>query len=1041
MEKNYDHNQHEDALYFSWENSGKMQADPTSPKKPFTIPLPPPNVTGQLHLGHAAMLAIEDILIRYKKMTDHEVCWLPGTDHAAIATENVVLKHLGKKSREEFTREEFWEACKDFAGEKHDRIVSQMKKMGAWLDWSRESYTLDEPRSLAVTKIFKDLYDDGLIERGYRMINWSVGAQSVLSDDEVEHKEVEGKFYHYKYFLEKDGKKSEDFVEIATTRPETLFGDTALAIHPDDPRAGDLVGKQAFVPFSDRTIPILADTHADPEFGTGMLKVTPAHDPNDFEIGKRHNLPHVQVIGFDGKMMKSEFVPEEYQGLTREQCRKAITNTEKNPGISTYLLKHKPHTHNIGFCYRSDTVVEPMLSPQWFILVDKAFIDKHTGKKTTLKKLTQEAVRNDHTKIIPERFNKTYFQWIDNLRDWCISRQIWWGHRIPVWYDENENIHLPEEKKVIFVRHGQSEANAQGIAGMDSDLTEKGRQQAKETAQKISGKNITKILCSDLKRAKETAEIIAKQIGGEVEVWSELREADYGDFEGKPNDQNEKLNLENAVNEKTGESLQDLKDRAQIVWEKLKEIQTSGNILVVGHNTFTCMMFAQNEGKKSDQFLEARKSWNMSNAEARELMIFAEPKIPGKNLRQDEDTLDTWFSSALWPISPLGWPNTENPDFQKFYPSDILETGHDILFFWVARMLMFGRYATGKYPFHTVYLHGLVCDEHGKKMSKSKGNGIDPLEVIEEVGADAVRLSLVIGSSPGNNIPIGKNKIKGFRNFVNKLWNAGRFVQMQMEGVEKSQEFLPKSLADRWILHRFSETAKKISGFLEKFEISAAGDHIYHFVWDEFCAWYLEAQKVQKNPTFLAHLFQEILKLVHPLCPFVTEQLWKDLYGEETLLLEESYPQSDFSDEKAAKYFNFVQDIITDIRRVRTEQKINPKEKIPGIFVGTLHEEKHALIKELAGLSDLSVVQKNPENLEHAVEINGKGYTMFLELPFDEEAEKARIAKEKENLEKKISMLEGRLSNKKYVENAPEKLVADTKAQLEEAKELLEKLL
>lgn len=1036
MDKAYDHNSTEDKLYAAWEKSGKMTADNTSTKPPFTIPLPPPNVTGQLHLGHAAMLAIEDILIRYKKMTGHEVCWLPGTDHAAIATENVVLKHLGAKSREDFTREEFLDHCRKFSDEKHDRIVTQMKKMGAWLDWSRESYTLDEARSNAVTSMFEMLYKDGLIERGHRMINWSVGAQSVLSDDEVEHKEVDGHFYHYKYYLEVDGKKSADFIEIATTRPETLFGDTALAIHPEDPRAADLVGKMAYVPFSDRTIPVVADEHADPEFGTGMLKVTPAHDPNDFAIGQRHNLPHIQVIGFDGKMMANEYVPEEFQGMPREKCRKRITKSG-DPEVDTYLLHHKPHTHNVGFCYRSDTVVEPMLSPQWFILVEKEFTDRHTGETTTLKKLTQEAVRNKHVKIIPERFEKTYFQWIDNLRDWCISRQIWWGHRIPVWYDENDNIHLPEQKNVIFVRHGQSEANLKKIAGTDSPLTDKGRDQAQKTAENLKGRKITKVLCSELERAKETAEIIAAQFGAEVEVWPDLREADYGTFEGQTVDQNGKLNLENANNAGTGDSYQNLKDRAESVWKKIKAIETAGDVLVVGHNTFTCTLFADYAGTTADQLLAARKKWDMSNAEARELTIYTAPEN-AENLRQDEDTLDTWFSSALWPMSPLGWPDKKSADFSKFYPSDVLETGWDILFFWVARMLMFGRYATGKYPFHTVYLHGLVCDEHGKKMSKSKGNGIDPIEVIEEVGADAVRLSLVVGTSPGNPIPIGKNKIKGYRNFVNKLWNAGRFVQMQMED-GTAEDLTSKNLAERWILSRLTTVSAEIADHLEKFEISAAGDKLYHFVWDEFCAWFLEAQKVTKNPAFLSAIFREILKLVHPICPFITEALWEELYGDDTVI-DQAYPKLDKRDEKAEQYFNLVQTIITDIRRIRTEQKLNPKEKIRGFFVGTLHEEKHALITELAGLSELTVTEKLAEKPEHSVEIVGKDYTILIEIPFDEAAEAERIAKEKASLENKISALEGRLANKKYVENAPEKLVAETKQQLADAKELLAKL-
>ena len=851
MKKAYDHLATEDTIYISWRKSGKMRADENSAKKPFTIVLPPPNVTGELHLGHAAMLAIEDIMIRYKKMKGFEVLWIPGTDHAAIATENKVIEHLGLKSREEMSRESFLEECKKFAAEKRNHIVNQMKKMGAWLDWSREVYTKDEVRSDAANDMFKKLYDDGLIQRGYRMIHWSVGARSVLSDDEVEHKPVEGKFFHYKYFLAEKS-NADDFIEIATTRPETLFGDTALAIHPDDPRAKDLVGKKVFVPFSDRKIPIIADTHADSEFGTGILKVTPSHDPNDFEIGKRHNLPHIQVIGFDGKMMDVPEVPEKFRGKTREECRKMITDPQDKE-VQKYLLKHKPHTHNVGFCYRTDTVVEPMISPQWFLLVDK----KIPTLKQSFKELLQEAVREKQVKIIPNRFEKNYFQWIDNLRDWCISRQIWWGHQIPVWY------------------------NADG------------------TVAKVGSKNLVE---------KETEE-----------------------------------------------------------------------------------------------------------------------------LKQDQDTLDTWFSSALWPMSPLGWPNEKSADFSKFYPTDVLETGWDILFFWVARMMMFGKYGTGEWPFHTIYLHGMVTDEKGQKMSKSKGNGIDPLKMIQEVGADAVRMSLVIGTSPGNNIPIGIEKIKGYRNFVNKLWNAGRFVKMKLEQVPKNSdaklESLAKTMTEKWILSRFSKILAEILKHLDAYEISLAGNKIYHFVWDEFCAWYLETFKQEGSIEFLTKLFAEILKLVQPLCPFVTEALWQEVYKQQ-FLVEEAYPQIHFYEKNAVEKFNSIQNLAGKIRNLRAENGINPKDKITARISDNLDEETKALIGSFGGLIFEGDMDKN------FAEISEKNIAIQISLPIDQKKKE----RQKAELQKKIENLKNRLANKLYVKNAPKELVEETKKELKEAEEKFESI-
>ncbi|PID70874.1 hypothetical protein CSB37_00050 [bacterium DOLZORAL124_38_8] len=1079
MEKAYNHLQHEDKLYKQWEQSGKMRANAQSKKKPFTIPLPPPNVTGQLHLGHAAMLAIEDIFIRFKKMTDHEVLWIPGTDHAAIATENVVLKALGKASREEFSREEFLDHCRQFANEKHDRIVTQMKKMGAWMDWSRECYTFDDTRSFAVNEIFQQLYKDGLIERGYRMINWSTGAQSVISDDELEWDDKKEPFYYI---------RCNEFV-VGTVRPETKCADSPVMVHPtaeyvrlqyqannghtehfivskdcfenqdefkkvfslliDDgtftvveTKTGAEFSGQTFTAQTyagERKFVVMADKQAiDPSKGTGIMTISANHSAEDYDLVKRLGLKEyfIQKLDFDGKMTT---VAGDLEGIEVFKARKMSGKAMLEQGLLTGI--NKEYSHRTPFCYRSGTVIEPMVSPQWFVMVDKEFTDKFTGETTTLKKILQNAVRENHVNIIPSRFEKMYFQWIDNLQDWCISRQIWWGHQIPVWYDEQGNTHLATKQNIYLARHGESEENAQGLiqGQIGSSLTEQGKQDALRLAHEMKQKHITKIISSPTVRAFETAQIVAKELGipeSNIKKYQAFISADYGELVGLPNTPE---NLKKIGT--TGETPAEVFQRVQTGIELL-ESEPDENILVISHRSIISMMETIQQKQPAEQVIENRIK--NSQLEAGSFKTYTRFKAPvGKNLKQDEDTLDTWFSSALWPMSPLGWPNTDGEDFKKFYPADILETGWDIIFFWVARMMMFGRYATGKYPFHTTYLHGLVCDEKGKKMSKSKGNGIDPIEVIDEVGADAVRLSLVIGTTPGNNIPVGKKKIKGYRNFVNKLWNAGRFVQMKNEQIGTQDKNTPNSLADKWILSRLATVSQEVATALEKYEISTAGDTIYHFVWDEFCAWYLECQKVSTNIETLNFVFQEILKLVHPLCPFVTETLWKELKGDQTgLLVEQSFPKIDKRDPQAEKFFAYTQEIITEIRALRNDQKLNPKEKINMIFVGDLHLDKQAYIKELAGIKELTVV-KNISDAEipaHKAEIKKANYSIILEIPFDEEAEKAKKAKEIEAIQKQIANLKGRLSNKSYVDNAPAALVQQTKDQLNAAEQLLKKL-
>ncbi len=1088
MDKAYNHLNSEADIYKAWEDSGAMRADETSDKPPFTIPLPPPNVTGELHLGHAAMLAIQDIMTRYKKMQGHEVLWLPGTDHAAIATENVVIKHHGKTSREQWpTREAFMGDAKAFADQKHNNIVNQMKRMGAWLDWSREAYTFDESRNFAVNKIFKDLYKDGLIERGYRLINWSTGAQSVISDDELEYDEAKEPFYYIKC-----GK----FI-MGTVRPETKCANSPLIVHPDEDyiefenstgenyivikrlyddkeklfktlnfldrdakyeiistnKGSDLVGQKftAETYAGERDFFVIADEIIDPEKGSGAMTISASHSADDYDLAKRLKLDEffIQKIDFAGNMTD---VAGPVAGMFVKKARNVSGKLLEEKGL--LVGKDTNYSHRVPLCYRSGCVVEPMISPQWFIMVEKEYTHEVDGK-TTLKKQMQAAVRgfkgeDPSVQIIPERFNKEYFRWIDNLQDSCISRQIWWGHRIPVWYDEKNQIHLAEEQEIIFVRHGESVGNRdEKVQGLDDPLTEKGQAHARDMIEVLKSEKVGVIVTGKSARNTETADIIAAGLGVKVVHIEELSSYDTKEVAGMTIEEIGRVAAIKYCKEHgKGENFEVFVERLRIGLEKLKEVRSNGKIVFVANRSIYSVLQVLRDGGETSEIFEKRsKNSKLPHGLIDRWPIFQAPDVP--NLRQDEDTLDTWFSSALWPFSTLGWPNNDAPDLQKFYNNsvngqgtDVLETGWDILFFWVARMIMFGRYATNKFPFHTVYLHGMVTDEHGKKMSKSKGNGIDPIGMIEKFGADAVRLALVIGSSPGNPIPIGENKIKGYRNFVNKLWNATRFVGMQSENTETGlyERTVPLravsenlSLADAWILSRLSVVSTEIANHLEAYEISAAGDKIYHFVWNEFCAWYLEAAKVEPNLEVLRFVLAEILKLTHPLCPFITEQCWQELFDENSLMAA-TYPVAGFMSETAIENFETVQNIVSAIRTIRAEKGINPKDKI---MAGIKSDEAHiaasrALIAALANLSEFEV-GANLVAPEQRATTMVDGLEIFVEVPFDEDAERARIEKLKLELEKKVAGLKGRLSNSSYTDKAPAHLVAETRKHLEQA--------
>ncbi|MCX6781953.1 MAG: valine--tRNA ligase [Candidatus Magasanikbacteria bacterium] len=873
LEKAYEAKKYEDGIYEKWEESGLFNPDvcveKSTAKKDapiFSMVLPPPNVTGVLHMGHAAMLAIEDAMIRYHRMKGDRTLWLPGTDHAAIATQTKVEKLLMEKGvkdpRVELGREKFLEEVDKFAKASHDTIINQCKKMGSSLDWSREAFTLDEKRNLAVRTVFKKMYDDGLIERGYRIVNWCPRCHSTLADDEVEYKEQSAKIYIFKY--------SADFpFAIATTRPETKLGDTAVAVNPKDKRYKKFIGKtfkvKSFAGGADLNIEVIGDEAVDMNFGTGALGVTPAHSHVDYEMAQKNNLPVIKVIDEDGNMAADAGTV--YAGLSVKDARKKVV---ENLRVSNLLEKEEDAPNNLSVCYRCETPIEPLPSKQWFIKVNKEFqmgpskiMGIKEGQKTTLKKLMQAAVREGQIKIIPDRFDKTYFHWIDNLHDWCISRQIWYGHRIPVWY--------------------------------------------------------------------------------------------------------------------------------------------KGDQTYVG---------------------------------------FEAPKDSG--WQQDSDTLDTWFSSGLWTFSTLGWPD-KTDDFNNYHPTSVLETGYDILPFWVARMILMTTYTLGDIPFETVYLHGLVRDEQGRKMSKSLGNVIDPLAMVEKFGADATRLSLMLGNTPGNDSRLSEEKIAGFRNFTNKLWNICRYMMMQID-FEKSEPAKPVTLADFWILERLHEIASDTSKHIEQFNFSFAGEKLRDFTWNELADWYLEISKIEGNKSgILQYILETILKLWHPFMPFVTEAIWSEIPGKK-LLMAEKWPQ--LKKEKISgrvKDFEIIKNIITNIRSLRAEYKVEPAKKISvsigaGKFAGLLKDN----VEILQGLARIEKIQidKSMKKPGNSVGFLESGVEVFIDLSglVDFAKEKIRLQKEIGEVEPYIAVLKKKLSNKEFVKNAPKEIVANENAKLAEAEEMLAKL-
>ncbi len=869
LAKAYDASQVEDAIYRRWEKSGYFDPDKLpggKNKPPFTIVLPPPNATGVLHVGHATMLAIEDLMIRYKRMRGFASLWIPGTDHASIATQNKVEKLIQekeKKSRHDLGRAEFLKRVEAFVKGSQDTIRNQVRKMGSSIDWSREAYTLDAPRSEAVIEMFNRMYEDGLVYRGERVVNWCVRCTSTLADDEVEYKEQNAKLYFLKY-----GPFS-----VATTRPETKLGDTAVAANPSDERYKKWIGKSFELDWGKGTkkltIQVIGDHEVDPKFGSGLVGVTPAHSAVDFRMAEKNKLPVIKVIGEDGRMLETA---GKYQGMTVLEARHAFVKDLEAQGL---IEKVEELTNNLSACYRCSTAIEPLTSLQWFVDVNK----KIKGRGKSLKELSLEAVKKGGVKIIPERFEKVYYHWMENLRDWCVSRQIWFGHRIPAWY------------------------------------------------------------CAD--RHVTVARKAPKKCGS----------------------------------------------------------------------------------------------------------------CDKKELTQDADTFDTWFSSGTWTFTTLGWPK-KTPDLARFHPTSVLETGYDILFFWVARMILMTTYVMKDVPFKTVYLHGLVRDEQGRKMSKSLGNVLDPLDVIPKYGTDAVRLSLVLGTAPGADAKVWDEKIAGYRNFTNKLWNVSRFILTSVGKVQRVPKASPKTLADKWILARLGTVAAQATAHIEKYEFSPAGELLRDFTWTELADWYLEIAKIQmQDPKLkastekvLLHVLENVLKLWHPYMPFVTEAIWDLLAGNakgKKFLMIESWPGAKTS--AAPKEFALIQEIIGSIRNVRSEYKVEPAKKVDATLVAgakaKLLKDNAAVIRTLARIENLTILAKG-EKPKDAASARVGGVEVHLPLAgmVDMAKEKARLEKEKANLEGFVKSLEAKLANKGYTDNAPAQVVEQTRAMLAGKKEELEKV-
>ena len=862
LPKTYDPKAVEDKLYSFWNDSGFFHAEVNPKKKPYTIVIPPPNVTGQLHMGHAFDETLQDVLIRTKRMQGYEALWMPGTDHAGIATQIKVEENLRKeegKTRYDLGREEFLKRVWDWKHKFGNRIISQLKKLGSSCDWERERFTMDEGCSKAVREVFVNLYNKGLIYKGHRIINWCPHCATALSDAEVEYETQPGKLWHIRYPLA-DG--SGDLV-VATTRPETFMGDTGVAVNPNDERYKHLIGKTCILPIMNREIPIFGDEYVDMEFGTGCVKVTPCHDPNDFEMGQRHNLEQILVFNEDATVNANG---GKYEGMDRYECRKAVVKDLEEGG---WLVKIEDHEHNVGTCYRCGTTVEPMTSAQWFV------------KMAPLAKPAMDVVNEGKTKFVPDRFSKTYLRWMENVHDWCISRQLWWGHRIPAFY------------------------------------------------------------CDDC-----------------------------------------------------------------------------GEMTVSKTDVCTC------------------------------------PKCGSKNIRQEEDVLDTWFSSALWPFSTLGWPD-KTKELDYFYPTSTLVTGYDIIFFWVARMIFSGVEHMGETPFKTVYIHGLVRDAQGRKMSKSLGNGIDPLEVIDQYGADALRFTLATGNSPGNDMRFSDERVQASRNFCNKIWNASRFIQMNLTIDKDKAVELPAELAleDKWIISKFNTLVADVTRNIDQYELGLAASKLNDFIWENFCDWYIEIAKTRLQTgdenvqKVLCYVLSGAMQLLHPFMPFITETIWQALPHEGPSVMVSKWPEYDeklnFSVEEAQ--MESLMDAVRAIRNRRAEMNVPPSKKAKVLILTEKKDTFSAgagFFPKLAYASEIELIDAVPADAAKMASVVTGDAQLYMPMGdlIDFEAERARLGKEKKKVEDDIAFVMKKLNNPKFVDKAPENVVAAEREKADKLREHLAKL-
>lgn len=864
LPKTYDPSAVEDKLYQFWNDSGFFNAEVDENKKPFTIVIPPPNVTGQLHMGHAFDETLQDILIRTKRMQGYSALWMPGTDHAGIATQIKVEENLRVnegKTRYDLGREEFLKRVWDWKHQYGNRIISQLKKLGSSCDWRRERFTMDEGCSKAVKEVFVNLYEKGLIYKGSRIINWCPHCATALSDAEVEYETQPGKLWHIKYPI----KDSDEYLVVATTRPETFMGDTGVAVNPNDERYKHLVGKTCILPIMNREIPIFADDYVDMEFGTGCVKTTPCHDPNDFEMGQRHNLEQILVFNEDATVNENG---GKYQGLDRYECRKAVLRDLEEGG---YLFKTEDHEHNVGTCYRCGTTVEPMTSAQWFV------------KMAPLAKPAMDVVHDGRVKFVPGRFANTYLRWMENVHDWCISRQLWWGHRIPAYYCED---------------------------------------------------------CGEMTVAKEDVTVC--------------------------------------------------------------------------------------------------------------------PKCGGTHIHQEEDVLDTWFSSALWPFSTLGWPE-KTRELDYFYPTSVLVTGYDIIFFWVARMIFSGMEQMHEEPFKTVYIHGLVRDAQGRKMSKSLGNGIDPLEIIEQYGADALRFTLVTGNSPGNDMRFSTEKVEASRNFANKIWNASRFIQMNLT-IDNAELPADLALEDKWILHKYNELVKAVTENIDKYELGIAVQKLYDFIWDNFCDWYIEIVKPrlqnhddvaanERAQKVLCYVLRGTMQLLHPFMPFITESIWQALPHEGPSIMVSKWPeyQTELCFAAEAEQVETMMDTIRAIRARRAEMNVPPSKRAQVILLTderAAYEAGILFFSKLAYASEVIFADDMPENADSMVSVVTKGATAYMPMGelIDFEKERERLNKEKAKVQKDLDFVNKKLNNPGFVAKAPAAVVEQEREKVAKLEELMAKL-